>query len=65
MEWFKPAWDALTGKEQFALSEFYQNEDSRADAVASICDRFSIERSSAYNKKDRALARLALLLYGK
>lgn len=66
MEWFKPAWDALTEEEQFVLSEFYQNEDTRqADAVASICDRFSIERSSAYNKKNRALARLALLLYGK
>lgn len=66
MEWFKPAWDALSEEEQFVLSEFYQNEDTRqADAVASICDRFSIERSSAYNKKNRALARLALLLYGK
>lgn len=66
MEWFRPAWEALNEDEQFVLSEFYRNEDSRqADAIASICDRFSIERSSAYNKKNRALARLALLLYGK
>lgn len=66
MEWFKPAWEALGEDEQFVLSEFYRNEDARqADAIANICDRFSIERSSAYNKKNRALARLALLLYGK
>jgi len=66
MEWFQPAWDALTEDEQFVLSEFYCGGDSRqTDAVGNICERFHIERSSAYNKKNRALARLALLLYGK
>jgi hypothetical protein len=66
MDWFKSAWDALSEDEQFVLSEFYRNADARqADAIVSICDRFSIERSSAYNKKNRALARLTLLLYGK
>lgn len=66
MEWFKPAWDALNEDEQFVLSEFYRNLDLRqTDAIGNICDRFNIERSSAYNKKNRALARLALLLYGK
>lgn len=66
MEWFKPAWNALSEDEQCVLAEFYHNEDSRqTDAIASICDQFHIERSSAYNKKNRALARLTLLLYGK
>jgi hypothetical protein len=66
MEWFKPAWDALTEDEQFVLSEFYYNEDSRqVDAIGNICDRFHIERSSAYKKKNRALERLTILLYGK
>ena len=66
MEWFQPAWDALTEDEQFVLSEFYCGGDARqTDAVGNICERFHIERSSAYNKKNRALARLALLLYGK
>jgi hypothetical protein len=66
MEWFKPAWDALTEDEQFVLSEFYHNEDSRqVDAIGNICDRFHIERSSAYKKKNRALERLTILLYGK
>jgi len=66
MEWFGAAWNALNDDEQFILSEFYHNEDSRqADAIGNICDRYSIERSSAYNKKNRALARLTLMLYGK
>lgn len=58
--------DVLTEDEQFVLSEFYCGGDARqTDAVGNICERFHIERSSAYNKKNRALARLALLLYGK
>jgi hypothetical protein len=66
MEWFRPAWDALTDDERFVLSEFYLNDDGKQiDAVGNICDRFHIERSSAYNKKNRALAKLALLLYGR
>ncbi|EDN8993465.1 hypothetical protein GWC02_15505 [Listeria monocytogenes] len=66
MNWFQPAWDELTEDEQFVLYEFYMVEDqSRTDAVHTICDYFKIERSSAYNKKNRALERLTLLLYGK
>ena len=42
--------------------EFLQKQ---IDAVYNICERFNIERSSAYNKKNRALQHLALLLYGK
>jgi len=66
MEWFRPAWDALTDDEQFVLSEFYLNDDGKQiDAVGNICGRFHIERSSAYKKKNRALEHLTTLLYGK
>lgn len=66
MDWFQPAWDALTEDEQYVLKEFYlDDEQKKIDAVYNICDRFNIERSSAYNKKNRALQHLALLLYGK
>jgi len=66
MEWFKPAWLALTEDERYVLSEFYICDDEKQiDAVYNICDHFNIERSSAYNKKNRALQHLALLLYGK
>lgn len=66
MEWFRPAWAALSDDEQFILTEFYRNdEEKQRFAVDNICSHFHIERSSAYNKKNRALARLSLLLYGK
>jgi hypothetical protein len=66
MDWFQPAWDALTEDEQYVLKEFYlDDEQKQIDAVYNICDNFNIERSSAYNKKNRALQHLALLLYGK
>ena len=66
MEWFQPAWDTLTDDERFVLSEFYRDDDNRQiDSIGNICERFHIERSSAYNKKNRALFKLSLLLYGK
>ena len=66
MDWFKPAWMALSEDERYVLQTFYWNEDERqTDAVYDICDYFNIERSSAYNKKNRAVQHLALLLYGK
>lgn len=66
MEWFKPAWDALTDDERYVLEAFYTgDEDFGSGAVYTICDHFGIERSSAYNKKNRAIQHLALLLYGK
>ena len=56
MDWFKPAWMALSEDERYVLQTFYWNEDERqTDAVYDICDYFSIERSSAYNKKNRAV----------
>ena len=66
MEWFEPAWKALTEDERFVLQTFYWESDQKQiDAVYDICDYFLIERSSAYNKKNRAVQHLALLLYGK
>ena len=66
MNWFKPAWSELSEDERFVLEAFYQeNEDNQTGAVYDVCDYFHIERSSAYNKKNRALQHLALLLFGK
>lgn len=65
MEWFKPAWEQLSEDERYVLETFYNEEGSQTGAVYEICDYFHIERSSAYNKKNRALAKLAVLLYGK
>lgn len=66
MEWFKPAWDTLSEDDRYVLEEFYKHDDSgQTDAIGNICDCFHIERTSAYKKKNRALAKLAVLLYGK
>jgi hypothetical protein len=66
MEWFQPAWDALTEDEQFVLSEFYCGGDAAADRRGrELSASGSYRALDAYNKKNRALARLALLLYGK
>ena len=66
MDWFQPAWEELTEDEQFVLEEFYGREEgSQTDTIGNICDHFHIERSSAYNKKNRAVSRLSTLLYGK
>ena len=66
MEWFCPAWDALTDDEQFILTEFFLREDiSKTEAIGNVSDRLHIERSWVYKKKDAALTRLSLLLYGK
>lgn len=65
MEWFVPAWNELTEDERYVLETFYSDADSQTNAVYDICDHFGIERSSAYNRKNRALGKLVTLLYGK
>ena len=65
MAWFQPAWDALGKDEKTVLTMFYLSENGKTDAIEEISERFCVERSSAYKKKDRALAHLALLLYGR
>ena len=63
MAWFKPAWDELSEDEQYVLDTFFRNDEGYAAEVVS--DYFGIERSSAYNKKNRALQHLTTMLYGK
>ena len=68
MAWFQPAWDAIMEEERQILSEFYLREgeyDGKADVIQRLCDKLRIERSAVYRRKDKAVARLALLLYGK
>ena len=66
MEWFNPAWNKLSEEERYVLECFYEDDDcSSTAAVYSICDRFGIERTSAYKKKNRALDKLVIHLYGK
>jgi len=65
MEWFKPAWEELSSEERYVLGTFYRDEGGQTGAVYEICSQLNVERSTAYNRKNRALAKLAVLLYGK
>ena len=64
MAWFKPAWEKLTEDERFVLETFYMDAEEYG-AVMTVANELKIERSSAYNKKNRALDHLTMLLYGK
>jgi hypothetical protein len=66
MEWFQPAWDALTEDEQYILTEFFLREDiNKTEAIGNIGERLFIERTHVYRRKDKAIDHLTLLLYGK
>ena len=66
MAWFLPAWEELSEDERYVLETFYgEANEYGTNAILDICDRFGIERSSAYNRKNRALSHLVVLLFGK
>lgn len=65
MEWFKPAWDELTDDERYILREFFLSSGTKTQAVFNIGEKLFLERSQVYYRKDKAVSRLALLLYGK
>ena len=66
MDWFSPAWERLDENERYVLETFYGEDNEYGDSVVTlIMDRYGIEKSSAYRRKNRALNHLTLLLYGK
>lgn len=66
MAWFVPAWNELTEDERYVLETFYGESNEYGSSAADvIADYFQIERASAYRRKNRALERLTILLYGK
>ena len=56
----------LTEDERYVLETFY-GEDNQygSNAADDVADYFQIERASAYRRKNRALERLTILLFGK
>ena len=66
MAWFLPAWEELSEDERYVLEAFYGDGNEYGSSVIyKIADHFHIEQSSAYNKKNRALHHLTILLFGK
>ena len=66
MEWFLPAWEELSEDDRYVLDAFYSEDNEYGSSAADdIADYFGIERASAYRRKNRALAKLTTLLFGK
>lgn len=65
MDWFQPSWDKLNDEEQDVLRTFYIDIEYGDNPVNLIADRYQIEQTSAYKKKNRALDHQVVLLYGK
>jgi DNA-directed RNA polymerase specialized sigma subunit len=64
MSWFTPAWLELSEEERLLLEAFYMGEDNKTTAVENISEQLNIERAQIYRRKDKALNRLAIFLYG-
>lgn len=66
MAWFLPAWEELSEDERYVLEAFYgETNEYGSNAADEVADYFRIERASAYRRKNRALERLTILLFGK
>ena len=66
MAWFVPAWEELSEDDRYVLDAFYSEENEYGSSAAEdVADYFGIERASAYRRKNRALAKLTTLLFGK
>lgn len=66
MAWFLPAWEELSEDDRYVLETFYSEDNGYGSGSADdIADYFGIERASAYRRKNRALAKLTTLLFGK
>lgn len=64
MSWFAPAWLQLSGEERLLLETFYMGGENKTVAVENISEQFHIERAQIYRRKDKALSRLNIFLYG-
>ena len=65
MGWFSPAWEELSEDDKYVLKTFYDEKERRRFTIDDIAAYFSIERDSVYRRKNRALDRLTVRLYGK
>jgi hypothetical protein len=64
MEWYKPAFDALTDTERTILTEMYQSATLRSGAISRLEKQLGYGHSQIDRLRSKALMRLAQLLYG-
>lgn len=65
MDWFVPAWQQLEEEERYILKTFYAENGYGCNAAYEIADKLHIEQAAAYKRKNRALSRLQVLLFGR
>ena len=66
MNWFEPAWNQLSDEDRYVLETFYGDANSYGSSAAYyIAEYLHIEQPTAYKRKNRALDRLTVLLFGK
>ena len=66
MDWFKPAWEQLSDDERYCLETFYGDGNTYGSNAAYYVSQYlNVEQSSAYKRKNRALDKLTVLLFGK
>ena len=66
VDWFVPAGEQMSEDERFVLESFYSEDNEYGSSAADMVARyFHIERASAYRKKNRAVDKLTILLFGK
>ncbi len=64
-DWFEPAWQQLTDEERFVLDSCYRiPNQSLNHGLTVLMNKYFIAKTTAYNKKNKALDHLTLLLYG-
>lgn len=62
LEWVNRALTALSEQEKDLLDKFYINR--RKGHVERLCEKMNVEKSEVYRRKEKALRRFALALYG-
>lgn len=65
MDWFTPMWEQLSDEDKFVLDAFFLDSATSEDAATRVAEHFYVERKTAFQKKQRAVARLAKLLYAQ
>lgn len=65
MDWFKPAWNQMVDEEQYILKSFYAENSYGCNAVYEIAEKLNIEQPTVYKRKNRALSKLQVLLFGR
>ncbi|RRK09712.1 restriction endonuclease [Lactiplantibacillus garii] len=64
-KWFEPAWDELSEDEHFILDVCYRTpHQSMNEGLTIVMNKYFIAKTTAYNRKNKALDHLTLLLYG-